>query len=311
MNAVPDLTVELCGRRLKNPLVLASGILGTGPELLARVAEAGAGAVTTKSCSLAPRSGHPNPTVLDWGHGLINAVGLANPGAEAMAGIIAEARRLLAPTGALIIASIFGGTVAEFAEVARIVSGASPDFIEVNVSCPNVEGEFGRPFAADPQAAARVTEAVKKVASVPVIVKLSPNVTDIVEVACAVEEAGADAICAINTVSGMLIDIHARRPILANRTGGISGPAIKPIALRCVYEITRKVKIPVIGTGGITTGRDAMEMIMAGATAVGIGSAIYYRGIQAFSLILKELVGLMQELGYRSLEEVRGVAHCL
>ncbi len=301
--------MNLCGRKLKNPLILASGILGTGPELLARVAEAGAGAVTTKSCSLAPRRGHPNPTVLEWGHGLINAVGLANPGAEAMARTIAEAKKLLAPLGAPIIASIFGGTVEEFAETARIISRASPDFIEVNISCPNVEEEFGRPFAADPRAAAIVTEAVKAVVSVPVIVKLSPNVTDITEIACAVEEAGADAICAINTVAGMLIDVYSGRPILANRTGGLSGPAIKPIALRCVYEITRKVKVPVIGTGGIVTGKDALEMIMAGASAVGVGSAVYYRGIQAFSLIQQELADLMQKLGYQRIEEVRGITH--
>ncbi len=307
--AVPDLGVEICGRRLKNPLVLASGILGTGPELLARVARAGAGAVTTKSCGLSPRRGHPNPTVLEWGHGLINAVGLANPGAEAMAQIIAEAKKLLAPLGTILIASIFGGTVEEFAETARVISEASPDFIEVNISCPNVEEEFGRPFATDPKAAARVTEAVKSSTHIPVIVKLSPNVTDIVQIARAVEEAGADAICAINTVAGMLIDVRAGRPVLANKIGGISGPAIKPIALRCVYEITRKVKIPVIGTGGVTTGKDALEMIMAGATAVGIGSAIYYRGIQAFSLIQQEMAGLMQELGYHNLEEVRGIAH--
>lgn len=306
-----DLSVELCGRKLKNPLVLASGILGTGPELLARVAEAGAGAVTTKSCSLYPRRGHPNPTVLEWGHGLINAVGLANPGAEAMAHIIAEAKKLLAPLGTLLIASIFGGTVEEFAETARIISRASPDFIEINISCPNVEEEFGRPFATDPKAAARVTEAVKGATSIPIIVKLSPNVTDIVQIAKTVEEAGADAICAINTVAGMLIDVRAGRPILANRTGGISGPAIKPIALRCVYEITRAVKIPVIGTGGITTGRDALEMIMAGAIAVGVGSAVYYRGIQAFSLIQREMAELMQDLGYQNLEGVRGIAHRL
>lgn len=304
-----NLGVDLCGYRLKNPLVLASGVLGTGPELLARVAEAGAGAVTTKSCSLAPRHGHPNPTVLEWGHGLINAVGLANPGAEAMARIIAEAKKLLAPLKTPIIASIFGGTVEEFVRTAHIISSASPDFIEVNISCPNVEEEFGRPFAANPEAAARVTRAVKAVTSIPVIVKLSPNVTDIAEVACAVEEAGADAICAINTVAGMLIDVHAGRPILANRTGGLSGPAIKPIALRCVYEITQKVRIPVIGVGGITTGKDALEMIMAGATAVGVGSAVYYRGLQAFNLIQKELADLMQKLGYRSIEEVQGIAH--
>jgi len=211
--------------------------------------------------------------------------------------------------GVPIIASIFGSTVEEFATVARTLNAANPDFIEVNISCPNVEAEMGRPFATDPEAAAQVTAAVKGATRLPVIVKLSPNVTDIASIARAVEEAGADAISAINTVSGMVIDVYSGMPILANRTGGISGPAIKPIALRCVYEITQAVRIPVIGIGGITSGRDALEMIMAGATAVGIGSAIYYRGVEAFGEILKEMQGLMRELGYHKIEEVRGIAH--
>jgi len=304
----PDLSVELCGIRLRNPLILASGILGTGPDLLVRVARAGAGAVTTKSCSLKPRKGHPNPTVLDWGHGLINAVGLANPGLEEMSRIIAQAKELLKPLGVPLIASIFGGKTEEFAALARKLNSL-PDFIEVNISCPNVEAEMGRPFATDARMAAQVTAAVREASQVPVIVKLSPNVTDIAYIARAVEEAGADAISAINTVSGMVIDIHSGRPVLANRIGGISGPAIKPIALRCIYEITRVVKVPVIGIGGVTSGKDALEMIMAGATAVGIGSAVYYRGVEAFGQIAGEMRDLMAELGYETLAEVRGLAH--
>ncbi|HDN79855.1 MAG TPA: dihydroorotate dehydrogenase [Chloroflexi bacterium] len=308
MKREPDLSVELCGIRLRNPLILASGILGTGPDLLVRVARAGAGAVTTKSCSLKPRKGHPNPTVLDWGHGLINAVGLANPGLEEMSRIIAQAKELLKPLGVPLIASIFGGKTEEFAALARKLNSL-PDFIEVNISCPNVEAEMGRPFATDARMAARVTAAVREASQVPVIVKLSPNVTDIAYIARAVEEAGADAISAINTVSGMVIDIHSGRPVLANRIGGISGPAIKPIALRCIYEITRVVKVPVIGIGGVTSGKDALEMIMAGATAVGIGSAVYYRGVEAFGQIAGEMRDLMAELGYETLAEVRGLAH--
>ncbi|RLC76636.1 MAG: dihydroorotate dehydrogenase [Chloroflexi bacterium] len=308
MKREPDLSVELCGIRLRNPLILASGILGTGPDLLVRVARAGAGAVTTKSCSLKPRKGHPNPTVLDWGHGLINAVGLANPGLEEMSRIIAQAKELLKPLGVPLIASIFGGKTEEFAALARKLNSL-PDFIEVNISCPNVEAEMGRPFATDARMAAQVTAAVREASQVPVIVKLSPNVTDIAYIARAVEEAGADAISAINTVSGMVIDIHSGRPVLANRIGGISGPAIKPIALRCIYEITRVVKVPVIGIGGVTSGKDALEMIMAGATAVGIGSAVYYRGVEAFGQIAGEMRDLMAELGYETLAEVRGLAH--
>ncbi|MFB0546409.1 MAG: dihydroorotate dehydrogenase, partial [Anaerolineae bacterium] len=255
MTAPPDLSIELCGVRLPNPLILAAGILGTSAELLERVARNGAGAVTSKSCGPRPRKGHPNPTVLDWGHGLINAVGLANPGVEEEVVILAAARRRLDPLGVPLIASIFAETVESFAAVARRVSEAEPHFIEVNISCPNVAAEFGRPFAAAPESAAEVTSAVKGATHLPVIVKLSPNVTDILAIARAVEEAGADAIAAINTVGpGMVIDIHCGKPILTNRVGGLSGPAIKPIAVRCVYEICQSVKVPVIGIGGVTHG---------------------------------------------------------
>ncbi len=305
----PELAVSLCGVRLSNPLILAAGILGTGAELLERVARAGAGAVTAKSCGLKPRAGHPNPTVLDWGHGLINAIGLANPGVEKMAAILKEAKKRLEPLGVPLVASIFAETVEGFAKVARRVSEAGPDFIEVNISCPNVAAEFGRPFAADPESAAAVTRAVRRATSIPVIVKLSPNVTDIAGIAQVVEAAGADAIAAINTVAGMVIDVYSGTPILANQTGGISGPAVKPIAVRCVYEICQAVRIPVIGIGGITTGLDAVEMIMAGATAVGIGSAVYYRGMEVFGDILQEITSFMAEQGYGSLADFRGMAH--
>lgn len=304
----PELAVDLCGVRLSNPLILAAGILGTGAELLERVARAGAGAVTAKSCGLEPRAGHPNPTVLDWGHGLINAIGLANPGVEEMAAILKDAKGRLEPLGVPLIASIFAETVEGFAEVARRVSKAEPDFIEVNISCPNVAAEFGRPFAADPDSAAAVTKAVKGATHLPVIVKLSPNVTDIATIAGAVEAAGADAIAAINTVAGMVIDVDCGQPILANRVGGLSGPAIRPIAVRCVYEIYQAVDIPIIGLGGVVDGRDAVEMIMAGATAVGVGSAVYYRGVDAFGEMAQEIVSFTIEHGHKTLADLRGMA---
>ncbi len=240
------LKVSLCGIELSNPLVLASGILGSDAESLARVAGAGAGAVTAKSCSLEPRAGHPNPTVLAWEAGLINAVGLANPGIESEVKELRRAKALLRPQGAALIASIFGDTVESYARVAARVMEAAPDLVEVNISCPNVHDEFGIPFAASATAAAEVTAAVKQAVAgrVPVLVKLSPNVTDIAAIARAVEAAGADGISAINTLTGMVIDVHARRPVLANRTGGLSGPAIRPLALRCVYEIYRAVGSP-------------------------------------------------------------------
>jgi dihydroorotate dehydrogenase (NAD+) catalytic subunit len=311
MATSPSLNVSLCGIDLPNPLVLASGILGTDADLLARVAAAGAGAVTAKSCSLEPRTGHPNPTVLAWGPGLINAVGLANPGIETEVVELRRTKALLEPHGAALIASVFGDTVESYARVAARVMDAAPDLVEVNISCPNVHDEFGIPFAADAIAAAEVTAAVKQAVAgrAPVLVKLSPNVTDIAAIARAVEAAGADGICAINTLTGMIIDVHARRPVLANRTGGLSGPAIRPLAVRCVYDIYRAVSIPILGTGGVASGRDAVEMIMAGATAVGLGSSVYGDGPRVFGRVNQEMETLMAELGYTSVAELRGVAH--
>jgi dihydroorotate dehydrogenase (NAD+) catalytic subunit len=305
------LRTNLCGVELSNPLILASGILGTEAELLARVARSGAGAVTAKSCSLEPRAGHPNPTVLAWEHGLINAVGLANPGVEAEIGELARTRVLLEPLGVPLIASIFADTVENFARVAERLVEAGPQLLEVNISCPNVHDEFGTPFAADPAAAADVTAAVKAAVAgrVPVLVKLSPNVVDIAAVALAVEAAGADGITAINTLAGMVIDVHARRPILANRIGGLSGPAIRPLAVRCVYQIYQAVDLPIIGTGGVRSGPDAVEMLMAGATAVGVGSAVYGEGPEVFGRIAGEMDELLSELGYRSAAEAVGAAH--
>jgi dihydroorotate dehydrogenase (NAD+) catalytic subunit len=306
-----DLSTTLCGVRLPNPLILASGILGTEAELLARVARAGAGAVTAKSCSLLPRAGHPNPSVLAWEHGLINAVGLANPGVEVEVDELVRAKALLRPLGAALIASIFADTVEHYAQVAAHIVRARPDLIEVNISCPNVHDEFGTPFSADPGAAADVTAAVKEgvAGAAPVLVKLSPNVTDIGAIARAVQAAGADGITAINTLTGMVIDVHARLPVLANRTGGLSGPAIRPLAVRCVYEIYRAVDLPIVGTGGVTSGRDAVELIMAGATAVGIGSAVYAEGPEAFGRIGAGMADLVAELGADSIDSLRGAAH--
>jgi len=306
-----DLGVSLCGVSLPSPLILASGILGTEAELLARVARAGAGAVTAKSCSLLPRAGHHNPTVLAWEHGLINAVGLANPGVDAEVKELARAKELLRPLGVALIGSVFAETVEGFAQVAERLVEAGPNLLEVNISCPNVHDEFGTPFAADPIAAAEVTAAVKGALAgrAPVLVKLSPNVTDIAAVARAVEAAGADGISAINTLTGMIIDLHARRPILANRSGGLSGPAIRPVAVRCVYEIYQAVRVPIVGIGGVCSGRDAVEMIMAGATAVGVGSAVYGQGPELFGRIGAEMVEWMAKLGYSHVEEMRGAAH--
>jgi len=276
---------------------------------MTRVARAGAGGVTTKSCSLKPRSGYPNPVVLDWGPGLINAVGLSNPGVEVMVEEVRAAKEELAPLGAPVIASIFADTIYDFGTIARFISEAEPDLIEVNISCPNLDDRYQQMFAADPYVASQVTRRVKRNTDVPVLVKLSPNVTDIVKVARAVVEAGADGITAINSLGpGLILDIETCRPVLAHGTGGISGPAIHPIAVRCVRDLCRAVEVPVVAVGGVTTGRDVVEMVLVGATAVGIGSAICYRGMEVFREVCEELRGYMERHGYGGLEEFRGKA---
>lgn len=305
-----DISVQIAGRTLRNPTVLASGVLGVGGHTLLRVGRMGAGAVTTKSCGLAPRHGHANPTVLDWGHGLINAVGLSNPGVQEQVAELREVMPQLREMHVPLIASIFANSVEGFGILAELISEAGPDFIELNISCPNVEDLYCEPFSASPRSAAAVVRRVKAVTEIPVIVKLSPNVPDVGQVARAVEAEGADAITAVNTLGpGMVIDVELGMPILANVAGGISGPALRPVAVRCVYEIYRSVGIPIIGTGGVSEARDALEMIMAGATAIGVGTAVYYRGLGVFREIIEGISNFMVRHGIDHLDEIRGVAH--
>lgn len=302
-----DLGVTIAGVRLPGPLVLASGILGTHASLMERAARAGAGAVTAKSVGPRPRGGHVNPSCVDLGPGLLNAIGLANPGAEAEVALLAETRRALAPLGVPLIASIFADRVEGFARVAEIVARAEPDMLELNISCPNVGSELGEPFAGSAASAAAVTAAVRAAVGLPLIVKLAPNVPDIGRIAAAVVDAGADAICAINTMPGMAIDLESGRPVLHNQSGGLSGPALKAIALNAVFQVARAVSVPIIGTGGVMSGADALEMISAGATAVGVGSAVYYEGPAAFGRIQRELEAWLAERG-ETLDSVRGRA---
>jgi len=305
--SVPDLSTTLCGVRLPNPTVLASGILGLSHAVLARVARAGAGGVTTKSCSLKPRPGYPNPTILDWGPGLINAVGLSNPGVEVMVEEIRAAREQLAPLEVPIIASIFAETIYDFGTMARFISEAEPDLIEVNISCPNIDDRYRHMFAADTYVVAQVTRRVKQNTDIPVLVKLSPNVTDVAEIAQAAIKAGADGITAINSLGpGLILDIETCRPVLAHGTGGVSGPAMRPIAVRCVRDICRAVDVPVVAVGGVTSGRDAVEMILVGATAIGIGSAV--QGMEVFQQVCDGLQDYMERHGYGDLESFRGRA---
>ena len=309
----PDLSVTFLGRELSTPLVLASGIWGTTVSLLERAAAAGCGAVTAKSCGPTPRSGHVNPSCVDWGGGLLNAIGLANPGVDEEVGLLHEARARLQPRGVLVIASIFAGTAAEFGDVARRIARARPDCIEVNISCPNVEDSFGEPFAANAESAAAVTQYVKAAVAdqaIPVIVKLAPNVPSVGRIAQAVVDAGADALCAINTMPGLVLDPYSGQPVLANRSGGISGPALKPIALKAVYDARKACPhTPIIGTGGVSSGQDAVEMLMAGATVVGVGSAIYLRGENAIRIIRAELQQWMAAQNIARVAELHNRAH--
>jgi len=303
-----DISCEFLGLKMRSPLVLASGIIGTSAGLLERAAVCGAGAVTSKSCGLYSRLGHPNPVALDWGGGVINAIGLTNPGADNEVVLLRDAKARLSPMGVPLIASIFASTLNDFCRVAEIISQAEPDLIEVNISCPNVSDEFGTPFAGSPDSAAAVVEKVKRKTNIPISIKLAPNVPNIMRIAIAVVNAGADVITAINTMPGMIIDARAGKPVLSNRVGGISGRALKPVALRCVAEIRQAVSVPIIGTGGIMTGIDAAEMIMAGATAVGVGTVVRERGPEAFGFINAELLAFMAEEGFDNLSSLRGIA---
>ncbi len=308
-----NLSISFLNFVLPTPLVLASGIWGTTASLLTRAARDGCGAVTAKSCGPTPRAGHVNPSCVDWGGGLINAIGLANPGAAAEAALLQKAKGDLSPLGVPLIASIFAGTAEEFGEVAATVAQARPDLIEVNISCPNVGSDFGEPFAGSAKSTAAVTDSVKRALSgsdIPIIVKLAPNVPSVARIAAAALDAGADALCAVNTMPGLILDIESGQPILANRSGGLSGRALKPVALKCVYDLRRVFPdVPIIGTGGVTTGQDAVEMLMAGATAVGVGSAIYTRGPRAITLIRDELGEWLAAHGHASPNGVRGLAH--
>nr|WP_320016090.1 dihydroorotate dehydrogenase [uncultured Desulfobacter sp.] len=292
------------GKPLHTPLVLASGVLGNNKAILERVWENGCGLPTMKSIGPAPREGHKNPTVIDLGNGMINAVGLPSPGYRNME----EEWQELSGRAFPVNASIYGGSVDEFVRVAEFVSAKGPDFIELNISCPNSD-EHGMLFGVNAQSSHDVVAAVKKVIDVPLIAKLTPAAPDIAGIAKACEDAGADAICAINTAGpGMVIDIESRCPVLAFKTGGLSGPMIKPIAVRCVYDIFRSVSIPIIGLGGISTGKDAIEIIMAGAMLVGIGTAVRYRGINVFDKVNKEINDWLTAHD-TTMEEIRGAAH--
>lgn len=303
-----DLSVDFCGVKLKNPLILASGIMGTSTASLSYVVKNGAGAVSTKSIGPYEKSGHTSPVVVPWEAGLINAVGLSNCGIDQSLKIL---EKMLTKLKAPVIVSFFADTIDNFIMVAEKIASLKPQFVEVNASCPNIACDFGIPFALDKKALTLLTRQVRKVLDkkIKMIVKLAPNVPSIAEMGKIIESEGADAICAINTIPGMIIDIYAKRPILTNKTGGISGKAIRPVAVKAVYDLSKAVKIPIIGVGGIQTGEDALEMIMAGATVVGIGSAVYFRGINVFSKINLEMREIMRKENIINLSQIKGIVH--
>lgn len=300
-----SLKVNLAGLHLKNPTILASGILGYSAETFESIVEGGAGAVVTKSVGLKPRKGYANPTVVQVSCGLINALGLPNPGIKEFTKDIEEAKVVL---NVPLIVSVYGFSAEEYTTVARKAVKAGADAVELNVSCPHVK-ETGAEIGQNTEVLAEVVKSVKAAVEKPVFVKLSPNVTDIAETAKAAVKAGADALTAINTVKAMAIDLETAKPILSNRIGGLSGPAIKPIAIRCIYELYERVKAPIIGCGGITSWRDAVEFMLAGATAVQIGTAIALKGPGVFKAVAKGIGAYLKKKGFRSVTEIVGLAH--
>ncbi len=306
-----SLEQTIYGIHFSNPTVLASGILGITASSWMRVAaQGGAGGITTKSIWLKEHKGHKPPVIISTEHWTLNAVGVPDAGPEkAREEIGAYTKEKPAP----LILNIIAESVENYASTAEAVLPLHPDFLEVNISCPNVEDEFGKPFACSAPDAARVTKAVKAVAGkVPVFIKLSPNVLSIAEIARACAAEGADGFTVINTAGpGMAIDLRSRLPILTNKVGGISGPAIKPLAIRCVADVyaATEGKLPIIGTGGVHTGEDAIEMMLAGASLVGIGTAVWKRGIDVFKKVCDEMTTFCDGEGIKDVAELVGGMH--
>ncbi|MEK7129441.1 MAG: dihydroorotate dehydrogenase [Patescibacteria group bacterium] len=303
-----DLTVPYCGVKFPNPLILPSGIAQEIPADHERAIKAGAGGITTKSLTIEPREGNPLPRIAKYEQGFLNSVGLRGPGLVKGKSLIKE---FLKTSPVPVIVSVFATKVKDFERFAQELCPLNPQLFELNLSCPNVDDDMGKALGLGCESSATAVSAVKKIAGkVPVLAKLTPNVPNIAEVARACEDAGADGIVAINTAGpGMLIDISRRKPILGAKRGGVSGPAIKPIAVRCVYDIYEAVKIPIIGMGGVSTWEDVIEMMMAGATLVGVGSATYFKGYGVYQEIKQGLIAYMEKEGINNLKELVGVAH--
>jgi len=296
------LEINLSGLKLKSPIILASGILGVSYSSMKRVIDAGAGAVTTKSIGPKPRKGYKNPSIIEIYSGtFMNAIGLGNPGIDNFVAEIKEAKKHNIP----LIVSVFGDTKEVYLDVAVKAEKAGADAIEINISCPHAEVSS---IGIDNNLTYEIVKFLKKKLKVPLFVKLNPNVTNIGKIAVAAEKAGADGVVAINTVAAMKIDVNIKRPILAHGSGGLSGKAIHPIAVKKVYDLYKILNIPIIGCGGVDSWQDVIEFFLAGASAVQIGTALY-KGAEIISDINEGLVNYLKDNEYESINDIKGLAH--
>lgn len=299
------LRTNVCGVEFRNPLMLAAGVMGSNASSMNWILKSGAAGVVSKSFSLEPNPGYANPTTVGVECGIINAIGLSNPGAENFK----EELKRIDRKGNVSIASIYGATPEEFSKLVLKIEDYV-DMIELNISCPHAMEGYGASIGQDANLTYKIVSAAKDSANKPVIAKLTPNVTDIVEIAVAAQDAGADALTLINSLGpGMKINIDVARPVLSNKFGGMSGKAIKPIALRNVYTVYDNVDIPIIGVGGISNFEDVVEFLFAGARAVQIGTSIMDEGVEVFGKINKDLEEFMNKKGYESIDEMIGLAH--
>ncbi len=296
------LQTEFAGIKMKNPVTTASGTFGSGMEYAEFVNLSNLGAVTTKGVANVPWSGNPTPRIAETPSGMLNAIGLQNPGIDTF---IERDLPFLYEKDTRIIVNVCGHTEEEYLAVVERLADTDVDLLEINISCPNVKAG-GITFGQDPKCAQDITKKIKKIAKQPVIMKLSPNVTDITEMAKAVEQGGADGISLINTLTGMKIDVERKRILLANQTGGLSGPAIRPVAVRMVYQVAHSVKVPILGMGGIQTVEDALEFLMAGATMVAVGTANFFHPT-ATEEIIQGLEEYVKNEGLSNIQEIVGI----
>ncbi len=296
------LRTSFLGKELETPLVLASGVMDISYSGMLRCAEAGAGMITTKSLTYEKRKGHKGPVVAEFPGGFINSMGLCNPGIEEG---LKEIDEFKLRSDVPVIVSIFAADAEGFCKLIPYVNSSKADFIELNLSCPNVANEFGVPLASSVSAVKEIVTAVAAESNLPFIAKLSPNTYNVTQIAEMAINCGASAVNLINTLGpGMIIDINARKPVISSKYGGVSGYAVKPIAVKLVYETYHKLKCPIIGTGGAATGEDVIEFLLAGAAVVGVGTAVYYRGVEVFTVMKQEIINYLEKNSFTGINEI-------